>query len=347
MSVNPISVAVIGLGRVGWSVHYKALAENPNFKLLAVADPLEERRQEAERECPGCVAYPDLDTLLAKCDAELIVDATPTFLHESNIGKIYQAGRHCLLEKPMSFDYHGARRIADVAKQSGKQLFIHHQHMFGAQVHMLKHVIDSGKLGRVFSIRFNWGHYSVRNDWQTLKKNGGGLLNNHGPHAFTVLTPLMDGEIKNLSAFLYHAKDAGDVEDHAEIFITTDKEQAVSLLLSTTQAISTPGCQILGQYGSFIQEGVSTDGRMRYYDPSTVFPLEAVDGANKARSYSFVPVPEWKEETVTLNDFKPQQSFHDNIYDAIRHGAQPLVTVASALQVMRILTWARTGSDPQ
>lgn len=347
MSTNPITVAVVGLGRVGWSSHFKSLSTNPNFKLVAIADPLEERRKEAEAECPGCVGYPDLDTLLANCDAELIVDATPTFLHESDAEKIFKANRHCLLEKPMAFDYNGSKRIAEMAKKAGKQLFIHHQHMFMAQVHMLRSVIDSGKIGKVFSIRINWGSFRIRNDWQTLKKNGGGLLNNHGPHAFTVLGHLLDGQITELSSFLFHAKDAGDVEDHVEIFLKTDKEQVSSLLLTSAQAYPTPAYLLLGQYGSFVQENTQADGKLRYFDPTGIYPLEVVDGTNKARNYNFVEEPEWKEEVLPLESFKPEYGFHDDVFNALRKGTTPAVTVESALQVMRILEWAHTGKDPQ
>src|SRR5690606_22965568 len=154
---------------------------------------------------------------------------TPTPLHEPDAEKIYKAGRHCLLEKPIAFDYHGSLRIAELAKKAGKGLFVHHQHMVMPQVHLLRSVIDSGKLGRVFSIRFNWGGYRIRNDWQTLKKNGGGILNNHGPHAFTILTHLLDGKVAELNSYIQHIKDAGDADDHVEIFLKTDKDQVASL----------------------------------------------------------------------------------------------------------------------
>lgn len=347
MSTNPLTVAVVGLGRVGWSTHFKALAANPNFKTVAIADPLEERRKEAEELSPGCVGYPDLDTLLANSDAELIVDATPTFLHESDAQKIFAAGRHCLLEKPMAFDYQGSKRIAEMAKKAGKQLFVHHQHMFMPQVHMLKSVIDSGKLGKIFSIRINWGSYRIRNDWQTLKKNGGGLLNNHGPHAFTVLTPLLNGDITDLSAFLHHAKDAGDVEDHVEIFLKTNNSQVASLLLSSAQAYPTPAYLLLGEYGSYTQQTTQSDGKIRYFDPTGIYPLEVVDGTNKARNYNFVEEPNWVEETIAMESHKPANTFHDNVFDVLRNGGEPAITVESALQVMRILTWAHTGKDPQ
>jgi scyllo-inositol 2-dehydrogenase (NADP+) len=345
MSEKQITVAIVGLGRVGWSSHFQTLSKHPRFKLVAVADPLEERRKEAEKECPGCVGYPDLDTLLANCDAELIVEATPTPLHEPDAAKIFKAGRHCLLEKPMAFDYHGALRIAEMAKAAGKALFVNHQHMFMPAVHMLKSVIESGKLGKVFSIRFNWGSYKLRNDWQTLKKNGGGLLNNHGPHSCTVLTPLLDGDIIALSSFLKHVKDAGDSEDHVEFFLETDKGQVCSVVLTTCQAVPSPTYILLGEYGSLVCEN-GDGGKLRYYNPEGIFPLEVIEGANMTRSYKFVEEPNWIEETISAADFKPTASHHDNIADVLLDGKEQVVSVASALQVQRILHWAREGSDP-
>ena len=51
-----ITVAIAGQGRSGWGIHAKYLRTNANFKIVAVADELPERRQQAIDEL-GCEAY--------------------------------------------------------------------------------------------------------------------------------------------------------------------------------------------------------------------------------------------------------------------------------------------------
>ena len=48
-----MKIAVAGLGRIGWKFHFRESVASPDFDLVAVVDPLEERRSEAEVES-GC-----------------------------------------------------------------------------------------------------------------------------------------------------------------------------------------------------------------------------------------------------------------------------------------------------
>ena len=54
---KPIAVGILGLGRSGWDIHARAIRNQPDtFRLVAVHDPIESRRQEAVRGFE-CKAY--------------------------------------------------------------------------------------------------------------------------------------------------------------------------------------------------------------------------------------------------------------------------------------------------
>ena len=74
-------VAIAGLGRSGWDIHARLLAEQPErFTVVAVQDHLAERRAEAEQRF-GCRSYIKFDDLLADGEVELVVIAVPSHLH--------------------------------------------------------------------------------------------------------------------------------------------------------------------------------------------------------------------------------------------------------------------------
>src|SRR5689334_20581655 len=81
-----INVGIVGLGRSGWDIHAQTLsgtiapALKSKFRVAAVTDPSPQRRDEATATLK-CKAYPDLPSLLADRDVELVVIATPSHVH--------------------------------------------------------------------------------------------------------------------------------------------------------------------------------------------------------------------------------------------------------------------------
>lgn len=92
--VNPISIAIVGYGKIAADSHVPAIRANAAFALVAVVS--------ARGAGPGGVpVFPDLAALLA---SGLKVDAishcnTPSARRETAIAAL-GAGKHCLLEKP-------------------------------------------------------------------------------------------------------------------------------------------------------------------------------------------------------------------------------------------------------
>jgi scyllo-inositol 2-dehydrogenase (NADP+) len=339
-----IKVAVVALGRAGWNIHVNGLKNRPDFQIVAVVDREASRREEAVQEL-SCEAYEDIESLLAKTDAELVVVATPNTFHEDDAIKVLESGRHCVLEKPIAMTYAGAVRVAEAAKSSGKQLFVHHQHLFGPEYVFMREVVDSGILGDVFEMRLNWVGYSRRNDWQTLKKNGGGHLNNHGPHALTVVVALLESKIKNIAATVKHIKNAGDADDHSHLFIQAENGRTADVFLSTCCALPLPKTIILGSTGTMICPDTTT-AKLRYYDGTKVPKLEVIDGPAEGRKYGNSDVLPWQEEERTIALPENAPTFYDNVAGVLLRGETLVVTPESALEVTRAIEWATTGKDP-
>ena len=101
-SGTPIQVGIADLGRAGWDIHAKAMADLPNrFAIVAVCDPKPERRVQAQERF-ACRAYAGYAGLVADDEVELLVDATPSHLHARNTILALRAGKHVLVEKPMA-----------------------------------------------------------------------------------------------------------------------------------------------------------------------------------------------------------------------------------------------------
>ncbi|MCX5658170.1 MAG: Gfo/Idh/MocA family oxidoreductase [Planctomycetota bacterium] len=101
MSQEPIRYGVIGLGRAGWDIHVAGLRNRPDAKIVAVADPVADRRNEAASAF-GCKTYSKIGQLLTNPDVEVAVIATPSALHGPDSKRAFKAGKHVVVEKPAS-----------------------------------------------------------------------------------------------------------------------------------------------------------------------------------------------------------------------------------------------------
>src|ERR1700749_2666406 len=92
---NPIKVPIAGLGRAGWEIHANIIRGRPDFQVVAAIDKMPERRAEAEKTFPGCVAYEEWKDFLKKPNgAELVVIATQSKAHAPMTRDALKAGMH-------------------------------------------------------------------------------------------------------------------------------------------------------------------------------------------------------------------------------------------------------------
>ncbi|QDT17492.1 Gfo/Idh/MocA family protein [Alienimonas californiensis] len=124
--MSSLNVAVAGVGALGRH-HARILAGLDGVNLVAVAD---RDRKAAGRiaEEHGCRAVADVREILDEVDAVSV--ATPTFTHADVAGACLAAGKHLLVEKPLSSDVREAEQIALKARTAGVVLAVGHVERF-------------------------------------------------------------------------------------------------------------------------------------------------------------------------------------------------------------------------
>jgi myo-inositol 2-dehydrogenase/D-chiro-inositol 1-dehydrogenase len=148
-----VTVAVLGLGRIG-AVHFSNSLNNRKFKIVAVVDPIEERRKDfAERG--ECKPYASLADALADASNpfEAVMVCTPTGEHPAGIRDSLNAGKHVFCEKPIAYDTKIVDEVYALAKQKGKILLCGFQRRHDPNFIRLKNMIDSGKIGTLHKVR--------------------------------------------------------------------------------------------------------------------------------------------------------------------------------------------------
>ncbi len=343
MSNPSIRYGVAGLGRSGWNIHIANIRPRCDAELVAVVDPLQERRQEAKAEF-GCETYEELSHMLDQEDIDVIVVATPSVFHAADTISALQANKHVICEKPMALDIDEADKMIAQAQESKKHLFIHQNRRFDRQFTHLKEVVESGQIGQLYHIRNYSNSFVRRDDWQTLSKNGGGVLNNTCPHNLDPMLQVLRAPVTNVMGDLQQISSAGDVEDHVKAFLRASNGCTADMEITSAQNIATdiPTWILCGNQGTLTSD--SRRSIVRWFEPEEAGEIEVVEGAARNRAYAWQTKPiNWKEETVEAK-CPNIGNFYDNVTKVLLHNHEMVVTPESVREVIRVIAEIRKGT---
>ncbi|MDQ0277887.1 putative dehydrogenase [Arthrobacter silviterrae] len=177
-----VAVSDANPGRAG---HYLALAAE-----LAAARPA----------ASGDVAGAPLDSFDPSRLAAYIQDnaidrviiTTPDYTHADYIVEALTAGADVVVEKPLTIDVDGCRRINAAIAETGRNVVVTFNYRYSPRNSALKEIIQSGAIGKVTSIDFSWMLDTVHGAdyfrrWHREKKNSGGLLIHKASHHFDLV----------------------------------------------------------------------------------------------------------------------------------------------------------------
>lgn len=124
--VGPVRVGVAGAGVFGGN-HAKKLSANSDAILVGIYD-LDLARAKTLADSLGVAAFDDLSAILAQVDAMVI--ATPAVTHGGVARAAIDAGKHCLIEKPLAATHQDALILCDHAATANLVLQAGHQERY-------------------------------------------------------------------------------------------------------------------------------------------------------------------------------------------------------------------------
>ncbi|MGZ5383367.1 MAG: Gfo/Idh/MocA family oxidoreductase [Acidimicrobiia bacterium] len=142
-------VGLIGAGRIG-AFHAQTLADHPSVTGIIVTDPLRERA-EAVAEQVGADTAPDANAMLAGIDAMVIAAATD--IHAPMMHLAAKAGLPVFCEKPIATDLPATDDVVEHLRATNVPAQIGFQRRFDVGYRRAKDLVDSGRLGHLYSVR--------------------------------------------------------------------------------------------------------------------------------------------------------------------------------------------------
>jgi predicted dehydrogenase len=161
-----VGIGVLGSGFMGHTWAEVAANHAQGTRLVASAGG---RRAPGVAGEYGVPVDESFDALLARTDVDAVVLTTPPDGHCDQVLQAAAAGKHVLVEKPMSITAAEAQRMVDACDAANVRLAVVSQHRWRDAPVAAKQVIESGRLGairmaRVESTAVGWWDLEARQD---------------------------------------------------------------------------------------------------------------------------------------------------------------------------------------
>lgn len=321
MEKNIIRTLLVGLGRIGWNTHLPALLAHPGYKVTAVVDPVEDRLIECKVKY-GINGFTSLEDALNNNQFDLVVIASPTCLHKEQTIAALNHNCHVFCDKPAALNFSEFSQMKEASIKNKRVFTVFQPMRIDRHNLFVKELINSGKLGDVFMVKMTRERFSCRNDWQAMRKNGGGMLLNYGSHMVDQANYLFDNPGKIVSCIADKILTLGDADDVVKLLLRYNNV-TVDIDINQAAADTAYRYAVFGSKGSAIlpPSGVEWHLRVRE-ETATIDKKLETDLFASDRKYPPDEQGFYCETIVAPEVPAAESSYYENLYQAINSGEE-------------------------
>jgi len=325
-----VRVAVVGAGEWGRN-HVRTFAQMKGARLVAVCD-LDDARLEAVRaQYPGVTTTTRYEEILRDASVEAVSIASFASEHFEQARQALEAGKHVLVEKPMTLRAAESEELVRVAQRTGRRLMVGHLLLYHPAVIKMKHLISSGDIGELFYL------YSQRLNLGRVRKDENALWS-FGPHDVAVAIHLFAAEpaVVTAKGAAYLQKGVVDV-----VFVTLHfpGKKMAHIHLSWLDPHKVRRTTVVGSRKMVVFDDMEPTDKIRIYDKGVDVRPEAVSSDDYLRvRFGDILIPH-------TGTGEPLRAECRHFLDCIRGKSVPLSDGAHGLQVIRVLTAAQQSLD--
>ena len=319
--MNKVRIGIIGMGNMGkFHADYLLAGKVPRAELTAVCSTSPTK---LEKYKPLKV-FSDGEKLIQSPDVDAIVIATPHYQHTTLGIAAFKAGKHVMVEKPISAHKADAERLVATRKKNPHLVFgAMFQFRTEPRYLKLRKLIEDGELGDL--VRINWiitdwyrtEAYYASGGWRaTWKGEGGGVLLNQCLHQLDTLQWLcgMPARVRGFCQLgRYHNI---EVEDNVSIFMEWPNGATGVFVSSTGEVPGTNRFELCGTRGRIVLE----NNKLTF----TRNDADMIQFSKTAKT-GFAKPDVWNIEIPFENANAPHSVLMQNFVDAILDGTPLMV----------------------
>jgi predicted dehydrogenase len=182
-NTSQLGVAIIGCGY--WGMNYvRIFNELLDAQVRAVCDQKAERLREVVRRFPQVYFTTGVEEIAAHPGVEAVIVCTEASSHFDVTRRLLLAGKHVLVEKPLTVRSTDAAELIELAESRSLTLMVGHTFLFNAGIRKVKEYVKSedGRVYYLYARRTNLG--PIRRDIDALW--------DLAPHDIAIFNHLLD-----------------------------------------------------------------------------------------------------------------------------------------------------------
>ena len=335
----PVNIALVGAGRAMFADHYPVFKNHPGlFNVAAACDIFKDRRDRILADFPECRMFRRYDEMLDERGLDLVLIATGTSNHVDMALKSLERGFWTLLETPIALTVDDAQVLRGAAQKAKNRLLALQRGLFSPDFLLAKQEMSDTRLGDIYEVRVRKEDFIRRDDWQAVKRLGGGA-------AYYAMTDLILQTLKLLPlppiqmwSELRRVASLGDAEDCAHVnlktrgIISADIEFNGGVLPEDRG----PSFVIRGTRGTFKVQPGASEGTLTVIDPDFSFPRRrsSVRTPELVDMHENVPVKTFKVE-LEKGTLHGPSAFWKHLYDTVRTAAPFPLALEDSLEAVK------------
>ena len=320
-----IHIAIIGFGYWGPNLT-RNFQNTPGCQVTHILDLSEHQRKRAKAMYPAVTITDHLQDILNDTSVDALVIATPVYTHFELATKALKAGKHVLLERPMTATVEEAEQLIELAEKANQVLMVDHTYLYTPAVQQMKRYVDEGFLGQlqyVDSTRINLG----------LFQTDVNVLWDLAPHDISICRHLLGEKPISVQAVGVSHTD-NQLENIAFLTLFYPGNKIAHFNCSWISPVKIRQMLVGGDEKMVVFNDLETTEKLKIYDKGyTVLPQsdrERILVDYRTGDIMIPKIPQFEALAELAKDFR----------DAIDQGKAPVSDYLSGLEVVEILAAA-------
>ncbi len=214
-----IKVGLVGAGAVAQVSYLPIIEQSDELTLGAVCESNREKVAVLSSRYNVKEIYTDYERMLRDADIDVVIIATPNYLHTPMAISAIEYGKDVLCEMPLGLDANEVKDLGKVVDTSNNILMAAFSGRFRPDIKILKDIVLSGELGHLSFAKAGWlkSLHEERDGWRSdPSKSGGGVIMTLGIQILGFVSWLVGLDVSSVVAG-FHTTDK--IEDSGIIFL--------------------------------------------------------------------------------------------------------------------------------
>jgi predicted dehydrogenase len=326
------TIGIIGCGYWGPNL-LRNFSENEAARVTWICDLDEKRLASLARRYPSIRSTQNYSDMINDPALDAVVIATPVDTHYRFALNALNAGKHVLVEKPLTASVQEAEDLIAAAERNNVNLMVDHTFVYTGAVRKMKELVDSGDLGDLLyfdSVRINLGLFQrdINVVWDLA------------PHDLSLMDYIIGKQPLGLSA-IGSCHIAPGIENIAYVMLKFADEFIAHFHFNWLAPVKIRRTLLAGSKKMIVYDDIEPTEKIRIYDKG-VTKTEIENDADRENAYQTLVSYRTGDVWVPkLDGTEALKYVCQEFLDSIAKNRAPLTDGQAGLRVVRLLEAAQ------